>query len=346
MCAILYSCDSNESTQHNATDSSNLYTKLSGNTMGTKYHISYKDKTKRTFQTGIDELLAEINHEVSTYEKNSIISQFNSAKVDTFWFDEATFSGVSSNFKHFFANFQLAQKVYELSEGAMDPTVMPLVNYWGFGYTAKKIVTDVDSTNVNRMRKLIGFNKVHLLQSPRYGITKTDPEIQLDFSAFAKGYGVDAVSDYLMDQGVEDFFIEIGGEIRVHGVNPHGVPWRIGINTPLEGSNLNDIFKVIPLKDKAIATSGNYRNYFQVKGKKYGHTINPKNGYPQQSNLLSASVISDECIVSDAFATACMVMGVEAALKMAARVPYIEVFLIYGKEDGTMGVRYSDGIKL
>ena len=349
---LVWMCScSNDSYQQELNSGSNkkqrqAFSYLSGNTMGTKYHVSYQDKRKRTFQTDIDLLLAEINQEVSTYEENSVISQFNKAKVDTFWFDEASFSGISSNFKHFIVNFQLAKKVYEVSQGAMDPTVMPLVNYWGFGYTEKSVVTSVDSANVRELKKLIGFDKVQLIQSPRMGLTKANPDVQLDFSAFAKGYGVDAVSDFLMDQGVENFFVEIGGEVRVHGVNPEGIPWRIGINVPLESASTGDIFKVLPLKDKAIATSGNYRNYREVKGKKYGHTIDPKTGYPEKNNLLSASVISDECIVSDAFATACMVVGVDEAIKMAEQVPYIDVYLIYGKDHGTMGVKKSRGLKV
>ena len=322
------------------------YTKLTGNTMGTKYHITYKDQEKRTFQTDIDDLLLEVNHEVSTYDTNSIISRFNHAKVDTFWFDEETFTDVSSNYKHFLTNFRLAKKIHKLSGGAMDPTVMPLVNYWGFGYTDKKIVTQVDSANVQKMERLVGFDKVQLIESPRLALVKSDPDIELDFSAFAKGYGVDAVSEFLLGQGIADFFVEIGGEVRVKGVNPKGYPWKIGINTPKESTATDDIFKVLPLKDKAIATSGNYRNYYKTKGKKYGHTIDPKTGYPKVSNLLSTSVISDECMVSDALATACMVIGVEPALKLASQLPGVEVYLIYGKNDGTMGVRYSAGLKV
>ncbi len=322
------------------------YTKISGNTMGTKYHISYKDKKKRTFQTDVDQLLVEINNEVSTYERNSVISQFNQFDRDTFWFDEAAFSGVSPDFKHFLTNYKLAKKVYNLSNGAMDPTVMPLVNYWGFGYTEKKIVTRVDSANVTRMKKLIGFDKVELIESPRIGLVKSNPKIELDFSAFAKGYGVDALADFFIDQGIDDFFIEIGGEVRVKGVNPQGHAWRIGINTPKESTATDDIFKILPLRDKAIATSGNYRNYYKTKGKKYGHTIDPGTGYPKISKLLSTSVISDECMIADAFATACMVLGVDAALKLAEQIPGIEIYLIYGKNDGTMGTRYSKGLDI
>ncbi len=313
------------------------YSKLAGETMGTTYHITYGGTPVQSYKSSIDSLLVKINQEVSTYEKEAIITQFNKAGKNV-QLDKNTHA-------HFLKNFEAAVNYHEASEGYFDPTVMPLVNYWGFGYTGKEAIEIVDSLKIKSLLKLVGMKRVVQLDES-LALYKTAPDVQLDFSAHAKGYGVDQICEWLEQRGVHDYFVEIGGELRVNGKNPYGKLWTVGINRPEEKAKLTDFMFRIALENKAIATSGNYRNVYEVDGVKYFHTISPFSGYPQRNRLLSASVLADDCMTADAFATAFMAMGLDKAFQLASSNEGIEAALIYSDENGTMQVKHTGGFNL
>ena len=340
---ILFSCRSGQDPQ------TTPYLRISGETMGTTYHVTYRDSLGRDLLAPVDSLLIAFNQEVSTYIKTSVISRFNQS-AEPFELgislEDARALPVPAKgerpMEHFTANYVASLNYYHLSEGAFDPTVMPLVNFWGFGYTAKKPVDSVDSTTVDSLRLLVGMDSVLLYEGPH--LRKKNPGVQLDFSAIAKGYGVDLVGVFFEHQGISDYLVEIGGEVRARGVNEKGEAWKIGINTPSPEAGLADIQVAVQLADRALATSGNYRNFYEVEGRKYAHTINPKTGYPELSKLLSASVFAPTCTEADALATACMVMGLDKAFEFINRQENLEGYFIFGKDDGTLDVRYTPGL--
>ena len=224
----------------------------------------------------------------------------------------------------------LSLRVSDITGGAFDVTVAPLVNAWGFGY---KNGTLPDSATVDSLRALVGYRQLHLTYDGT--LTKDDPRIILDCSAVAKGYGVDRVAALLHSRGVNNFMVEIGGEIVVSGNNPKGEQWRVGVNRPDDDptSTGNAIETVLPLTDCALATSGNYRNYYVTDdGRRVSHTINPATGYPARHSLLSATVIAPTCAEADAFATAFMVMGIDSAKALLPTLPYLQVYFIYDND--------------
>jgi len=312
------------------------YQQMEGQTMGTYYRVSYADAERRDFQLEIEELLGEINQQVSTYIESSTISRFNQAE------EELLLSPADT---HFLANYTQADVVYRETNGAFDPTVMPLVNYWGFGYTKKKPVTAVDSIVIDSLMQYVGFDKIELLREGEQRVLrKALPGVQLDFSAIAKGYGVDAIGELLYEKGIRHFLVDIGGELVGLGLSPRGGPWRVGINVPREEAAFSEIQQAVPLEDRAIATSGNYRNFYEVDGIKYSHTINPRTGFPERSPLLSASVFAENCMTADAYATACMVMGLDSAYQLVQRLDDLEGYLIFSDEAGLMQIRHSPGL--
>jgi len=327
----------------------NTYYKISGQTMGTTFHVTYKDSLGRNLLAPVDSLLVAFNQEVSTYIESSVISSFNRSEAS---FDLGISLAEVRNLplpargdrpnEHFAANYVAAQKYFVLSQGAFDPTVMPLVNFWGFGYTAKEAVVEVDSTRVDSIQLLVGMDEV--LDYEGTYLKKKSRGVQLDFSAIAKGYGVDLAGVYLEDQGITDYMVEIGGEVRARGVNDRDQAWVIGINTPSPDASVADIQVAVRLADRALATSGNYRNFYEVEGRKYAHTINPETGYPELSTLLSASVFASTCTEADALATACMVMGMDEAFDFLDAMEGVDGYFIIGKDDGSLDVRYTSGL--
>jgi len=320
--------------------SSKTYLSLQGKTMGTYYNIIYSEAREQNYQPQIDSLLEALNKQVSTYIPSSLISTFNQAE------DSLVLSEIEQK-DHFLENLSVASEIYTLSEGAFDPTVMPLVNYWGFGAEERRPVTSVDSALIDSLKMLVGFNKVRLIggENDRLVLKKTEPGVQLDFSALAKGYGVDAIGRLLESKGVKDYLVEIGGEVGARGVNKQGEKWTIGVNQPSETSQLTDFVAVLSLDNQGMATSGNYRNFYEVNGVKYSHTINPKTGFPERNTLLSATIIAQYCMYADALATACMVMGTDAAFNWIQELQDVEAYLIYGEEDGGMGEKYTEGLR-
>ena len=226
---------------------------------------------------------------------------------------------------------------YKTTEGAFDPTVMPLVAAWGFGPDSR----DTPSPNeVDSLLLSVGFENVFFDDK---AVCKLNPEVQLDFSAIAKGYAVDLVMMWLKDKGLENVFVEIGGEIAASGVNHKNKPWAVYIEKPDE--NQRTVQAVVSLNNIAIATSGNYRNFYVKDGKKYAHTISPFTGYPVQHSLLGVSVFARTCAAADAYATAFMVLGLDKAKQIVNQQADIEAYFIYSDQQGVLQALATSGIK-
>lgn len=299
---------------------------IEGNAIGTTFTIRYLDAGAHNYEAKIDSLIAVINKSASTYIPTSDLSKIN--KGDTTVLADANLQEV----------FIKSEKIYQETDGAFDPTVGILVNAWGFG--PEKPIENMDSLTVAALLKFVGYDKVRLENGK---IKKLYPEIYLDYNAIAKGYLVDMVSRMFEKNGIANYMVEIGGEIRARGQNEKGMPWKIAIENPnTDGSR--SFATVIELRDESIATSGNYRK-FKVKedGTKYVHTINTKTGYAKESNLLSASVISkSDCADVDGYATAFMEMGFEKSKAFLKNHPELKAFLIFVDDKGAMQTYKSD----
>ena len=223
---------------------------------------------------------------------------------------------------------------------------MPLVNYWGFGYTEKKAVVKADSILIDSLKRLANFEAFSILiKGDQYHIQKPDAAGQLDFSAIAKGDGVDQIGLFLEAKGIKDYMVEIGGELRARGYQQDSLGWLIGINIPKTEASINSMQAKVALHKMSLATSGNYRNFHEVNGIKYAHTINPHTGYPEKNRLLSASVFAEDCASADALATACMGMGLEKAWKLVNELENVEAYFIYSEEDGSLGIKLTEVVK-
>lgn len=301
---------------------------ISGVTMGTiGYSVKYFNEDGANYSTEIDSLLKVWNLSLSTYIPESEISRFNSG-AECFTFES----------EYFYPVLKASLEVYEHTRGAFDPTVGPIVNAWGFG-PDKSMVPD--SSRVDSLMFLVGYDKIHFDASE---VCKDFPGIKLDFSAVAKGYAVDVVADYLRTKGVDNLLVEIGGELVCRGTKNDQKPWRTAIEDPMAEVYERKILSVVELKDRAVATSGNYRNYYVRDGVKYVHTINPATGYPISHTLLSASVFADNCMRADAYATAFMVLGVEGAKEVISKDNSLDGYLIYSGDNGEILTFASEGI--
>lgn len=330
---LISACGSNDKSEPTA------YMVVEGKTMGTYWRATYADSLGRDFQQDIDRLLEAVNQDISTYVQTSTVSRFNNA-ADTIHLDE-------QQHIHFLRNFRMARQVFNNSGGAFDATIMPLVNYWGFGYTGKKPITAVDSVAIDSLIRFVDMNKVRILEGAKAGqwiLRKAMPGVQLDFGGTGQGYGVDVIAEFLESKGIRNYLSDIGGEQRTKGLSPRGDNWRIGINVPREGAAEDELQTTMPLINRAISTSGNYRNFYEVKGIKYSHTINTKTGFPERNTLLSASVFAPDCLSADAYATAFMALGVDKAFQLATELPDIEGYFIFSKPDGSLNVRYTEGL--
>lgn len=298
----------------------------SGFVFGTTYNITYQ--SNENLKSEIEKALAEVDNSLSPFNEKSVITHVN--KNETVTLDD-----------HFTTVFRLSSEIYKDTEGAFDITVAPLVNAWGFGF--KNGITP-DRHAIDSLMPFVGFDKVKLQDGK---IIKTDDRLMLDCSAIAKGYGVDAVARLLKSKGIDNYMVEIGGEIVASGENPKGAPWRIGVSKPDDDSVSvsNEIQGIINISNRAMATSGNYRNFYYKGGKKYAHTIDPKTGCPVQHSILSATVVSDECAKADAYATAFMVMGLDKAKAVLARHKDLMAYFIYSDDKGNNKVWYSPSLK-
>lgn len=302
------------------------FQKDEGMVFGTIYHITYQSDIN--YQKEIEAELQKVDNSLSPFNKTSIISRINrneKVKVDEM------FSEV----------FQLAEKISGETDGAFDITVAPMVNAWGFGFKTGNPPT---RQTIDSLRTIVGFHTVSLQDGY---VIKKNPKTMLDCSAIAKGYGTDVVARFLKKKGVQNFMVEIGGEIVVNGNNEKLQPWRIGINKPTDDS-LNTsqaIQDVVSVSNIAMATSGNYRNFYYKNGKKYAHTIDPKTGYPVQHNILSATVFADDCATADAYATSFMVLGLDGAKKILEKHPELCAYLIYSDQKGSNQIWYSPSLQ-
>jgi thiamine biosynthesis lipoprotein len=301
------------------------YQRDEGLIFGTTYHIIYE--YKKDIHDDIRAKLLEFNSSLSTYEKGSIISKVN--RNEAVLLDD-----------YFTKCFNKAKEISEKTEGAFDMTVAPLVNAWGFGFSKRD---SVSTGLVDSLLHYVGMDKVKIVNGR---LVKKYPGVMLDASAIAKGYGVDVAAEFLEKKGIRNYLVEIGGEMRVKGVNASGVPWRVGIDKPIDDPKVlhRELEEIIRMSEGALATSGNYRNFYVKDGKKYAHTIDPKTGYPVQHELLSASVYAPDCMTADAYATAFMVLGLKKAKQIVEETPELEAYFIYrGENRDTLQVYYTEG---
>jgi thiamine biosynthesis lipoprotein len=305
------------------------YVRIAGFTQGTTYHITYESKRGEDLKKQVDSLLADFDRSLSTYLPNSLISRLN--KNEPGLHADRKFSDV----------FIKSYEVFKKTDGAFDITVAPIVNALGFGTTD---TLDVDSTMIDSLLQYVGMEKVKLQGDT---LVKTDSHVTLDVNALAQGYSVDVVVNYLENRNITNYMVEIGGEIRASGKNDQGEYWRIGIDKPVEGNDIpgTELQSIVKLNDRSLATSGNYRKFYEKNGIKYVHTINPKTGFPVISNLLSATVVAKDCITADAYATAFMVMGTDRSIRFLNENKFLDAYLIYSDENGNFKVYYTRGLK-
>lgn len=308
---------------------------FSGKTMGTSYHIkvvSERSMDQAKVRAEVDQCLERVNQSMSTYRPDSEISRFNAMpQADTPFKISPDFLRV----------MLWAREIYRLTGGAWDGTVNPLVNLWGFG--PKGPLQRMPSPDeVATARLQVGFDHIEIDSSGF--LIKKRPDVTLDLASIAKGYGVDQVAISLKSLGFRDFLVEIGGEIFAAGRRMDGKPWRVGINRPQAEAAADEVYKVVPLMDSAMATSGDYRNYVQLEGRTFSHVIDPRTGYPIRNWVVSASVIADNCTLADGLATALMVMGATEGIDLLDRLKGVEGLIIVRSPDGNFQNYFSKGM--
>lgn len=309
---------------------------LEGEAQGTTFRIKYLDEERRDLSSSIDSLFRVIDRSLSLWDSASTVSRFNRA-VDRF----------VTNDVHFRTLLAHAESAYLGTEGAFDPTVLPLVDAWGLGKSGREAL---DTAAVIDLLPLVGLNKLSLeeVSDPSTGKVvsaiyyKSDPRVRLDPNGIAQGYTVDRIAELLRTRGIADHMVEVGGEVCARGVNGNGTPWTIQIDKPLDGAG-HVRQTVVELQDRSLATSGNYRKFIEVDGKRYGHTIDPRTGRPAMNSLLSASVIAPDCVSADALGTALMVMGTDAAKAWLGRHREFEAYLLSDDGEGGLAVWSTPG---
>ena len=292
------------------------YHKLEGTVFHTIYHITYQGE--RDYHDEIKQLFKEFDGSLSMFNDTSIITRMNNCDTSVV---------ANRYFRHVFTK---AMEVSEATGGAFDITVAPLVNLWGFGF---KNSDNVSQAAIDSILQFVGYKTVHLDEEGH--LHKDDPRTIMDASSIAKGYMSDVVADFLREQGVENYMVEIGGEVALNGVNPKGSRWSIGINKPTEDSTQvnSELQDILYMSEGGVATSGNYRNFYYKDGKKYAHTIDPHTGYPIQQDILSSTVIARDCMTADAYATAFMVLGKEKAMEVLAKDTTLMAYFIVDAPD-------------
>lgn len=297
-----------------------------GQTMGTIiYNVKIVSPKVDGLKEEIDAELEAFNQSLSTYISDSEISELNRT-------GELTYTS-----KFFYPVLVKSRVIFEITYGTYDPTVGPLVQAWGFG--PDKRIPYLDSAQVDSLKAITGFEEV-MFDRKKASLPK---DFQIDFSAIAKGYAVDLVAELLESKGITNYMVEIGGEVRCNGMNDKNKSWSLGIEDPTVEMNEQKLLAVVRLRDMSLATSGNYRNYYEEDGRIYAHIIDPRTGYNARHNLLSASVFAEDCISADAYATAFMVLGLEESKRIIAR-ENIDAFLVYLGSDGELHSYVSEGI--
>ena len=300
-----------------------------GRIFGTTYHITYQsdDNLKKE----IEETLKAVDQEFSMFNPQSTVALINEGKRPTLSDD-------------FLEVYQLAQQVNEESDGAFDITVAPLVNAWGFGFKNQQMP---NNHQIDSLRRLVGMEHVSLAGAKGSQYVRFQrPRMMLDFSAIAKGYGTDRVARLLMSHDVANFMVEIGGEVYAKGNSEKRLPWRIGVSKPVDDpdNDAQELETVLNVTNQAMATSGNYRNFYYKGGRKYAHTIDPKTGRPVQHSLLSATVLAPTCAEADAYATSFMVMGLDKARQVLERKKQLKAYFIYQNAQRGLSVWKSEGL--
>ncbi len=304
---------------------------IRGETQGTTYEIIIADAEVNVTKAEIDSLLAMFDASLSTYITTSKISSLNAAPEVIQVVDSSGFLK---------SCYLQSEKVFLATNGAFDPSVFPLVKGWGF---MDKVETPLSQSEVNELLKDVGFNEHHTInfKGDTILLSKTNPSFKLDFNAIAQGYSVDVLADFLTARGHKNFYVEIGGELVLRGRNIEGENWRIGIDVPTENSKTHEIENIVQFTDQAIATSGNYRKFYEKNGKKYAHFLNPKTGFPVQHSLLSVSVIAPNCATADAYATAFMVMGAKETLEFVEKHSELKLEVYLLESNGKSGFKRS-----
>ena len=290
--------------------------KASGPVFGTSYSIIYNAKSSNNFQKQFDSLFYVINNSMSNYQPNSDISKLNrneAIDVDS----------------HFEKVFKASKKIFNETEGVFDPTIGKLVNAWNFGSEENNM--KLDSIKIDSLMQFVGFEKMKLSGKK---ILKEEPKPYIDFNAIAKGYGIDVIAEFLERKGIDNYLVEIGGEVRAKGINlEKNSEWCVGLQDP----NFNgetSYSKSIPLKDASMATSGTYRKFkLDENGNRYAHIINANTGYPTKTNVLSVSVIAENCMLADGYATAFQAMGIEKVKRFLTNHPELKVYFIFENEN-------------
>lgn len=308
------------------------YVSDEGRVFGTFYKIKYASNGKDV-KTEYLAALAAVDTALSTFNKQSTITRINQSP-DSVLLEEKD--------SLFIKVYNKACEISTITNGAFDITVAPLVNAYGFGFAPDRSTPD---SVLAELRNYVGWKKVSL--SPAGYIKKENPNIKLDASAIAKGFGSDEVARVLRKNGINDFMVEVGGEVVCSGVNDQGKVWRIGINKPIEDSTMLtfETQRIVQIDGKALATSGNYLQYYYKNGTKYAHTIDPCSGKPVNHTLLSSSILADDCMTADALATACMVIGVDSAMSLINSLPNVEGYFIYAGKNGEYLEKHTNGFK-
>lgn len=282
-----------------------------GTTQGSYYSIIYFDEQNRDFSSDFDSIFKEIENTLSLWDENSMIRKVNRNE------------DVELN-QIFIDNFNYAMEAAELTDGLFDPTVGPLVSAWGFHY---KEGMEMTPAIVDSLRQLVDYRKVKI-ENGR--VVKANPNMTLDFNAVAQGYTTDMIGEFLLSNNVNNFLVDVGGEIMARGSKPNDEPWKVGIEKPAATKDSERIVQeIVELNNQSIVTSGNYRKYVEKNGKRYSHSLNPKTGYPSENNLLSATVICDNTAWADCLASICMVVGMENAMEILETQENVKAYFIY-----------------
>lgn len=288
-----------------------------GEAQGTYYAVTYLGNDTTVHKNEVDSLLKAFDQSASIWVPESIISKINNNDPGT------------EIDQHFREIFKQSKKIWKNTHGAFDITVGPLVNAWGFGFKNKIPIND---QVIDSLLPLVDFEAVRIENGT---LVKDHPGITLDFNAIAQGYSVDLLGGFLESKGIQNFLVDIGGEVLAKGTKPGGKYWVVGIEKPAGDANAaRTLNATVEISNKAIATSGNYRKFYEENGTRYSHTIDPRTGYPVKHQLLSATVMADSASIADGYATALMVMGLDKGIEFLKKNPELEAYLIYSKQDG------------
>jgi len=305
------------------------YVTLFGTAQGTTYNIIYEHSDKLNLKSEIDSILLQFDKSMSVWDSTSVISKVNnndsSVILDSYFIDV----------------FNKAMEVSAVTDGKFDITIAPLVNAFGFGPSKR---TAIDSALVDSLIQFVGYKKINIVNNK---IVKDNPNITIDCNALAQGKSVDIICEFLSSKGCKNFLVEIGGEVRTVGENSSGNAWNVGVDKPVEDADIVDrqLQVILKISNLAIATSGNYRKFYEENGIKFSHSFDPTTGYPIRSNLLSASILAKDCMTADAYATACMIVGLEKSKQLLAANPNLEGYLIFVNEKGEFEVYYTKGVE-